>query len=94
MKAICLKEPGQFELIELPGVETSSLGPDEALVRIGHVGLCGTDIHAYHANQPFFSYPRILGHELGVVVEAVGSQVSNIRIGHLLQKIQTKMRRQ
>ena len=81
MKAISLKNPGQFELIELPDVETSSLLPDEALVRIGHVGLCGTDIHAYHGNQPFFSYPRILGHELGVVVEAVGSQVSNVRIG-------------
>jgi len=81
MKAICLKEPGQFELIELPEVESSSLDPDEALVRICHVGVCGTDIHAYKGNQAFFTYPRILGHELGVVVEAVGSAVHNVRTG-------------
>jgi 2-desacetyl-2-hydroxyethyl bacteriochlorophyllide A dehydrogenase len=42
----------------------------EILVQIKRIGICGTDIHAFHGNQPFFSYPRVLGHELsGIVVE-------------------------
>jgi 2-desacetyl-2-hydroxyethyl bacteriochlorophyllide A dehydrogenase len=45
------------------------------------VGVCGTDLHAFHGRQPFFSYPRILGHELGVEVLAVGSGVANVRPG-------------
>ena len=41
-----------------------------ALIKINRVGICGTDYHAYTGNQPFFSYPRILGHEIcGTVTE-------------------------
>lgn len=53
----------------------------EALVRIHRVGVCGTDIHAFHGRQPFFSYPRILGHELGVEVLSVGAGVAHVRPG-------------
>jgi 2-desacetyl-2-hydroxyethyl bacteriochlorophyllide A dehydrogenase len=45
------------------------------------VGICGTDIHAFHGRQPFFTYPRILGHELGVEVVAVGTGVANVAPG-------------
>ncbi len=41
----------------------------EVLLRVTHVGICGTDLHAFEGNQPYFSYPRILGHELAAVVE-------------------------
>jgi 2-desacetyl-2-hydroxyethyl bacteriochlorophyllide A dehydrogenase len=41
-------------------------------VRVRRVGICGTDIHAFKGEQPFFSYPRVLGHELGVEVVAIG----------------------
>jgi alcohol dehydrogenase len=81
MKAIVLQKPGSLALTDLPEVTKADLGPGEAMVRICHVGLCGTDIHAYHGNQPFFSYPRILGHELGVEVEAVGPGVGNVQAG-------------
>jgi 2-desacetyl-2-hydroxyethyl bacteriochlorophyllide A dehydrogenase len=40
----------------------------EALVRVRRCGVCGTDIHALAGKQPFFSYPRRLGHELCVEV--------------------------
>ena len=53
----------------------------EALIRIRRVGVCGTDYHAFQGNQPFFSYPRILGHELGVEIVALGSGVPDLRIG-------------
>lgn len=59
---IVLAEPGRFETGEAP---VPVAGAGEALVRIRHVGVCGTDIHAFHGRQPFFEYPRILGHELG-----------------------------
>ena len=75
MKAIRLEEPRRLALFSAdePG---ASLKPDEALVRVRRIGVCGTDIHAFNGNQPFFSYPRILGHELGVEVTAVGSSVA------------------
>jgi 2-desacetyl-2-hydroxyethyl bacteriochlorophyllide A dehydrogenase len=70
MKTIVLETPGEFRLIdtEPPGPP----GPGEALVRVRRVGICGTDLHAFRGKQPFFSYPRILGHELGVEIVALG----------------------
>ncbi len=38
--------------------------PGFSLLRIRRIGICGTDLHAFAGNQPFFSYPRVLGHEL------------------------------
>jgi 2-desacetyl-2-hydroxyethyl bacteriochlorophyllide A dehydrogenase len=55
--------------------------PGEARIRIHRIGVCGTDIHAFGGRQPFFSYPRILGHELGVEVLGVGPDVTNLRPG-------------
>ena len=79
MKAIILKEPGQFVYEETEPDE--DLQPHEALLRVHRIGICGTDYHAYQGNQPFFSYPRVLGHELGVEVAAVGSQVTQVKPG-------------
>ncbi len=81
MLAIVLEEPGRFRLNETPAPPAP--GPGEALVRVGRVGICGTDLHAYRGRQPFFSYPRILGHELGVEVVALGtgSAASALREG-------------
>ncbi len=79
MKAIILKEPGQFVYEETEPDE--HLQPHEALLRVHRIGICGTDYHAYRGNQPFFSYPRVLGHELGVEVVAVGSQVTQVKPG-------------
>jgi 2-desacetyl-2-hydroxyethyl bacteriochlorophyllide A dehydrogenase len=79
MHAIILDEPGRFRLGEMQ--EPPTPGPDEVLVRVGRVGICGTDLHAFQGNQPFFSYPRILGHELGVDVVAVGAGVTTLAPG-------------
>jgi 2-desacetyl-2-hydroxyethyl bacteriochlorophyllide A dehydrogenase len=59
----------------------SALNEGEALVRVRNIGICGTDLHAYRGRQPFFSYPRILGHELGVEVVDVRSPGSLLRPG-------------
>ena len=79
MRTIILKEPGQFAYTETEPDE--HLQPHEALLRVHRIGICGTDYHAYRGNQPFFSYPRVLGHELGVEVVAVGSAVTQVKPG-------------
>jgi 2-desacetyl-2-hydroxyethyl bacteriochlorophyllide A dehydrogenase len=79
MKALCLTQPERFELIGLP--EASAPGPNEALVAIHSIGICGTDISGYLGKMPFIEYPRILGHELGVEVLAVGDSVTHIKPG-------------
>ncbi|MEW6160040.1 MAG: zinc-binding alcohol dehydrogenase family protein, partial [Verrucomicrobiota bacterium] len=56
-------------------------GPLDALVRVHRVGICGTDYSGYLGKMPFFSYPRIPGHELGVEVLSVGSGVTHVKPG-------------
>ncbi|MHC1763160.1 MAG: zinc-binding alcohol dehydrogenase family protein [Verrucomicrobiia bacterium] len=79
MKAIRLDSPRNFRQIQLP--EPAAPGPDEALVRVLRVGICGTDYSGYLGKMPFFSYPRVPGHELGVEVLEVGIGVDNVRPG-------------
>lgn len=79
MKALQLEKPGTWRQIEIP--EPPLPGPGEALVRVRCVGICGTDIGGYLGKMPFFSYPRIPGHELGVEVVAVGEGVTNVKPG-------------
>ena len=79
MRAMVLVRPGELERAER--VEPASPGAGEALVRIRRVGVCGTDLHAYRGRQPFFAYPRILGHELGAEVMEVGAGVESVRPG-------------
>ena len=79
MKAIQLEKPQSFRVIDTP--EPSLPGPGEALVRVQRVGICGTDYGGYLGKMPFFSYPRIPGHELGVEVLGVGEGVANVKSG-------------
>jgi 2-desacetyl-2-hydroxyethyl bacteriochlorophyllide A dehydrogenase len=79
MRTIRLETPEQLQLTET--AEPSTPGSGEVLVRMHRVGVCGTDYHAFRGNQPFFTYPRILGHELGVEVVAVGPDVQDIAVG-------------
>ena len=64
MKAIQLTEPLKFTRIDVPEPGKPEAGA--ALVRVHRVGICGTDLSGYLGKMPFFSYPRIPGHELGV----------------------------
>jgi alcohol dehydrogenase len=79
MKALLLRQPGAFETIELD--EPDRPGPGEATVRVHRVGVCGTDLSGFLGKMPFFSYPRIPGHELGVEVVAIGEGVTNVNVG-------------
>jgi 2-desacetyl-2-hydroxyethyl bacteriochlorophyllide A dehydrogenase len=79
MKTLVLETPGKLVAADTPPPGAPAAG--QALVRVHRVGVCGTDIHAFNGKQPFFTYPRILGHELGVEVLAVGEGVANVRPG-------------
>jgi 2-desacetyl-2-hydroxyethyl bacteriochlorophyllide A dehydrogenase len=79
MRTIVLNQPG-----DLRQADTDQPGPPGAgmaLVRIRRVGVCGTDFHAWRGRQPFFTYPRVLGHELGGEVAAVGPDVRTVSVG-------------
>ena len=78
MLQIVLEKPGQFLTTDGP---TPTLAPGEALVRVHRIGVCGTDLHAFAGHQPFFSYPRLLGHELGVEVIDPGSDPQDLKVG-------------
>lgn len=56
-------------------------GEGEALIKIKSVGICGTDIHAWGGNQPFFSYPRVLGHEICGEIVGLGKNIQNLKNG-------------
>jgi 2-desacetyl-2-hydroxyethyl bacteriochlorophyllide A dehydrogenase len=77
MLQITLNEPGKFSTAE---VAQPKPGPGEALVRVHRIGVCGTDLHAFAGKQPFFSYPRVLGHELGVEVVELGDVTEEVDI--------------
>lgn len=68
MKAIVCEEPRVFKPINK---ENPQLEKGKAIVNIKRIGICGTDLHAFTGNQPFFEYPRVLGHELSGVIESV-----------------------
>jgi alcohol dehydrogenase len=76
MKALSLEAPKTWKRIDIAG--PARPGPGEALVRVHQVGICGTDLSGYLGKMPFFSYPRIPGHELGVEVLEFGSGVDNV----------------
>jgi 2-desacetyl-2-hydroxyethyl bacteriochlorophyllide A dehydrogenase len=76
VKAVQLEAPLQFRRIDVPA--PGAPGPGEAMVRVYRVGICGSDISGYLGKMPFFKYPRIPGHELGVEVLEVGPGVDEV----------------
>jgi alcohol dehydrogenase len=79
MQAIVLEQPRQFRIHQVQ--EPEPPGPGEALVRVHRVGICGTDIAGYLGKFPFYAYPRIPGHELGVEIVALGPGVDQLQPG-------------
>ena len=72
MKALVCTTPRQFDYIN---TEIPAPAEGETLLKIERIGICGTDLHAFEGTQPYFNYPRILGHELAATIletKAVG----------------------
>jgi threonine dehydrogenase-like Zn-dependent dehydrogenase len=82
MKAVSIVAPGVVENVDLPAPQ---LGPEEVLVGVRYVGLCGSDLNTYRGLNPLVSYPRIPGHEVsGTLLEKGASTPDSLRIGDLV----------
>jgi len=82
MKALVKKEPGKG--IWMQDVPVPEIGPNDLLVKIRKVAICGTDVHIYNWDawsQKTIKPPMTIGHEFVGVIDAVGSSVSGWQIG-------------
>lgn len=77
MLTVVCETPGTLLAQDRPMPER---GADEVLLRVKRVGVCGTDLHIFTGNQPYLSYPRVMGHELSGTVEAAPAD-STLRPG-------------
>ncbi|MEQ9377245.1 MAG: zinc-binding alcohol dehydrogenase family protein [Imperialibacter sp.] len=65
MKSLICTTPGQFEYKD---ISEPLFSKSNTILKIKRIGICGTDLHAYEGTQPYFNYPRILGHELAAEI--------------------------
>jgi len=80
MKQAVLETPGSIVFREIPMPEP--LKPNEILLLIKKIGVCGSDIHVFHGKHPFVTkYPVIQGHEYSGEVAEVGSAVTLVKPG-------------
>lgn len=73
-----MTEPGKIEFREIPIPEIKD---DEVLIKMTHIGICGSDIHVFHGEHPFTSYPVTQGHEVSGEIISVGKDVADFKPG-------------
>ncbi|MED1739084.1 zinc-binding alcohol dehydrogenase family protein [Bacillus swezeyi] len=78
MKQIVCEKPYRFKMTEVEAPEPKR---GEALLKVKRIGICGTDFHAYCGRQPFFSYPRVLGHELAGEIVSIDDPRELLKTG-------------
>jgi L-gulonate 5-dehydrogenase len=78
MVAVAVEKPHVLALRDEDPVKP---GSGEILVRVRRAGICGSDLHIFHGSNPFAKYPRIVGHEFGGEVEAIGPDVQGFDLG-------------
>ena len=71
-------EPGKIEFREVP---IPPVGPDQILLKVMYIGICGSDIHVYHGKHPFTKYPVTQGHEVSCQVVGMGENVKEFTVG-------------
>lgn len=81
MHSIVCAEPG---LLELQRRELPVRNSGEVLLKLRAVGVCGTDYHAVRGKQPFFQYPRILGHEIAAEIKDIDDHNAGFHLGDLV----------
>ncbi|QAS52970.1 zinc-binding alcohol dehydrogenase family protein [Halobacillus litoralis] len=79
MKAIQVKEPGTLKIVEME--EPQITNPSEVKIRMKAMGICGSDMHILHGENPFASYPRVIGHEVAGEIAEVGEAVTELNVG-------------
>lgn len=79
MKAICLEAIEKLTIIEAE--KPAITGPEQVLIEVKQVGVCGSEIHAFEGTHPYRKPPSILGHEMVGEVVAVGEGVTRFKAG-------------
>src|SRR5213079_1661921 len=77
MRTLVCTRPGEFTYEER---EAPVLQKECAIIKVKRIGICGTDLHAFEGTQPYFEYPRILGHEVSGELIAIDG-ASGFEIG-------------
>ena len=77
MRILTCVKPGEFAYSDASAPE---LKRGYAMVKVKRIGICGTDLHAFEGTQPFFNYPRVLGHELAGEIVGIESH-PNYKVG-------------
>jgi threonine dehydrogenase-like Zn-dependent dehydrogenase len=78
MKAAVFK--GKENIIIEDGIERPKIEPDEVLIKVRKVGICGSDVGSYESGGPYFP-DKIIGHEFSGDIEEVGDNVKKIKLG-------------
>lgn len=79
MKALVYHGPGRRSWEDVP--DPALKAPEDAIVRVDAVTICGTDLHILQGDVPAVQPGRVLGHEAVGTVEEVGSGVRNVSVG-------------
>lgn len=79
MRAVLVDKPFELRVAEVPKPEIKN--PDDVLIRVKYGSICGSDIGIYKGTNSLATYPRLIGHEFGGIVEAVGPAVKNLKAG-------------
>ena len=78
MKQAVMTAPGKIKFRQ---VEQPKSQPDEVLIKVERIGVCGSDIHVYHGLHPYTSYPVVQGHEVSGIVAEIGKDVTGFQKG-------------
>lgn len=78
MKAIVFEDKGKYEFKEVPVPE---VGEEDVLIKVDTCGVCGTDVHIHEGTFPA-NFPVIIGHEFSGIIEEVGKEVKNFKVGN------------
>jgi L-iditol 2-dehydrogenase len=78
MNQAVMVAPGKIEFRQ---VERPKPQPNEALIKVERIGVCGSDIHVYHGLHPYTSYPVVQGHEVSGVIAETGKDVTGFQAG-------------
>lgn len=79
MKALTWQGNEDVQVVDVPDPEIQE--PNDAIIKVTSTAICGSDLHLYGVLGPFLKPGDVLGHEAMGIVEQVGSEIENLKVG-------------
>lgn len=79
MKALTWQGKRQIEYTDVPDPVLQA--PTDAIIKVTSTAICGSDLHLYELLGPFMDAGDVVGHEPMGIVQEVGSEVGNLKVG-------------